>query len=226
MRANCKRIITEGTGCVPVSVLTIGMMDNNCMIVSDGREEGAPAMVVDPAGDAQAIIKALGWLKLEYIVCTHNHNDHLIALPELVKETGAKVVAHVADCDIIESGQPGYFGNWDAVAPVHVDVKVKDGDTIKLGSLEFEVIHTPGHTKGGMCLYLEGFDGKPGILFSGDTLFRGATGRVDFEGGSAKEMRASLRTKLAPLPNDTIVFPGHEGLTTIGIERHRVIEAF
>ncbi len=226
MRANCKRIVTEGRGCVPVSILTIGFMDNNCLIVSDGREEGAPAMVVDPAGDAQAIIKALGWLKLEYIVCTHDHNDHLLALPELAKETGAKVVASVADSRIIESGQPGSFGDWDSVAGVHVDKKVGDGDTIKLGSLEFKVLLTPGHTRGGICLYLKGFDGKPGILFSGDTLFRGATGRVDFEGGSAKEMRASLRTKLAPLPDDTIVFPGHEGLTTIGIERHRVIEAF
>ena len=112
------------------------------------------------------------------------------------------------------------------MAPVHVDRQVADGDTIELGSLKFKVIHTPGHTKGGICLYLPGFDGKPGLLFSGDTLFRGATGRVDFEGGSAREMRASLRNKLAPLPDNTIVIPGHEGLTTIGIERHRVIEAF
>lgn len=226
MRANCKRVVTEGRGCLPVTVLTIGMMDNNCFIVSAGREEGAPALVVDPAGDAQAIIKALGWLKLEYIVCTHDHNDHLVALPELAKATGAKVVASVADSKIIESGQPGFFGDWDAVAPVNVDMKVKDGDTIRLGALEFKVILTPGHTKGGICLYLKGFDGKPGLLFSGDTLFRGATGRVDFEGGSAKEMRHSLRVKLAPLPDDTIVFPGHEGLTTIGMERRRVIEAF
>lgn len=226
MRANCKRVITDTHGCIPVTALTIGMMDNNCFIVSAGREEGAPALVVDPAGDPDAIIKALGWLKLEYIVCTHDHNDHLVALPELARRTGAKVVASVADSRIIEQGQGGYFGDWDAVAPVSVDVKVKDGDTIKLGDLEFEIILTPGHTKGGICLYLPGFDGLPGVLFSGDTLFCGATGRVDFEGGSAKEMRASLRTKLAPLPNSTIVYPGHEGFTTIGMERRRVIEAF
>ncbi len=226
MRANCKRINTESRGCVPVDVLTIGMMDNNCLIVSDGREDGSPAMVVDPAGDAPAIIKALGNRSLKYIVCTHNHNDHVVALPKLAKETGAKVVVHAADAAVIEAGQPGIFGAWDCVEGLRVDVKVSDGDVIKVGSLGFKVIHTPGHTKGGICLYLPGFDGKPGLLFSGDTLFCGATGRVDFEGGSAKEMRASLRTKLAPLPDSTIVFPGHESLTTIGIERHRVIEAF
>lgn len=226
MRADCKRVITDTHGCVPVTVLTIGMMDNNCFIVSDGTAEGAPALVVDPAGDAQAIVRALGWRKLEYIVCTHDHNDHLVALPELVKLTGAKVVAHKLDSRIIERGQGGYFGDWDAVAPVPVDRKVQDGDKIELGSLTFEVIHTPGHTKGGICLYLAAQDGKPGLLFSGDTLFCGATGRVDFEGGSAREMRASLRTKLAPLPDGTIVYPGHESLTTIGRERRRVIEAF
>lgn len=226
MRANCKRIVTIEDGCIPVTVLVIGFMDNNCLIVSDGRGEGSPALVVDPAGDAEAIERALGWLKLEYIVCTHNHNDHVIALPQLQRDTGATVVASAADSALIESGQPGSFGEWSAIEGVPVGKKVADGDVLKLGSLEFQVILTPGHTKGGLCLYLPGFDGKPGVLFTGDTLFRGATGRVDFEGGSAREMRESLRNKLAPLPDSTIVFPGHEGLTTIGFERRRVIEAF
>lgn len=225
MRANCKRVVTVDDGCIPVTVLVIGMMDNNCLIVSDGRDEGAPAMVVDPAGDAEAIQRSLGWFKLETIVCTHNHNDHVVALPDLVSATGAHVVVGAADKGVIEAGQPGYFGDWDSVSPVHVDRCVGDGDIVSVGSLEFQVIHTPGHTKGGICLYLPAAGGKPGILFAGDTLFRGATGRVDFEGGSATEMRASLK-KLAKLPDSTIVFPGHEGLTTIGVERRRVIEAF
>lgn len=226
MRADCKRVVTDSNGCIPVTILTIGRMDNNCLIVSAGREKGAPALVVDPACDPDAILRALGWFELKYIVCTHNHNDHLVALPALKQATGAQVVAHAADSKVIEQGQGGFFGDWDAVAPVRVDRKVRGGEAIELGPLSFEVIHTPGHTKGGICLYLPGFDGKPGILFSGDTLFRGATGRVDFEGGSAREMRESMRTKLAPLPDSTVVYPGHEGLTTIGVERRRVIEAF
>ena len=104
MRANCKRQVTIDDGCVPVTALVIGMMDNNCFIVADGREQGAPAMVVDPAGDAEAIQKALGWFKLETIVCTHDHNDHLVALPELAAATGAKVISSNADSRIIEKG--------------------------------------------------------------------------------------------------------------------------
>ena len=218
MRANCKRQVTIDDGCVPVTALVIGMMDNNCFIVADGREQGAPAMVVDPAGDAEAIQKALGWFKLETIVCTHDHNDHLVALPELAAATGAKVISSNADSRIIEKGQPGYFGDWDAVAPVHVDRKVNDGDTIKLGSLEFRVMLTPGHTKGGICLYLPGFDGKPGVVFTGDTLFRGSCGRTDLPGGDTETELRSVK-KLCMLPGDYEVYPGHMDSSTLERER-------
>ena len=216
MRANCKRQVTIDDGCVPVTVLVIGMMDNNCLIVADGREQGAPAMVIDPAGDAEAIQKALGWFKLETIVCTHDHNDHLVALPELVAATGAKVISSNADSRVIEKGQPGYFGDWDAVAPVHVDCKVNDGDTIKLGSLEFKVMLTPGHTKGGICLY----DWQEKTLFSGDTLFCAGFGRTDFPGGDEDELMQSL-DRLFGLPGESRVLPGHGGETTIEAERNR-----
>ena len=224
MHTNCRHISTVDAGCIPVTVLEMGIMQNNCLIVSDGREQGAPAMVVDPAGDAEAIQKALGWFDLKYIVCTHNHCDHVMALPQLAQATGAQVVVGAQDAALIESGQPGMFGD-ESVAPVKVGRKLSDGDVVELGSLKFQVIHTPGHTKGGVCLYMPEQNGKPGLLFAGDTLFRSATGRVDFEGGSASDMRESLK-KLAKLPDSTIVFPGHESLTTIGTERHRVIEAF
>ena len=167
MRANCKRVVTDSNGCVPVTILVIGMMDNNCFIVSDGREEGAPALVVDPAGDPEAIKKALGWLDLQYIVCTHDHNDHLVGLPELAKAMGAKVVSSVADSKIIERGQGGYFGDWDAVAPVHVDRKVKDGEAIKLGSLEFEVLAYSWSHQGWHLPVSEGIRWQAGHPFFG-----------------------------------------------------------
>ena len=229
---SCTRILRCEEGCVPVTILVIGPIDNNTLIVSDGRQEGAPAMVVDPSGDPDAIMSALGWFTLERIVLTHNHHDHVAALPELVERTGAQVFCHAADAGLIERGQENPSDpEHPFIEGVPVDRKVADGDVVRVGSLEFQVIHTPGHTKGGICLYLPAASDdagimKPGILLSGDTLFCGATGRVDFEGGSAREMRRSMREKLAPLPDATIVFPGHENLTTIGMERHRTIEAF
>ena len=226
MKVTCRHIVTHTQGRVPVTVLVIGPMDNLVYIVADGREEGAPAMLIDPSGDSDAILKALGWFDLKYVVCTHNHSDHVEALPQVVAATGAKVVAHPLDAPLIEEGQPELYDPWARIEGVSVDVKVSDGDVLKLGSLEFKVIHTPGHTPGGICLYLEGADGLPGQLFSGDTLFNGATGRVDFEGGSERQMRQSMRTKLALLPDNTIVYPGHNDLTTIGRERMRTIMAF
>ena len=127
------------------------------------------------------------------------------------RPTGAKVISSNADSRIIEKGQPGYFGDWDAVAPVHVDRKVNDGDTIRLGSPRVQGHAYPGPHEGRHLPLPSRLDGKPGVVFTGDTLFRGATGRVDFEGGNANEMRASLK-KLGKLPDSTIVFPGHEAL--------------
>ena len=149
MRANCKRQVTIDDGCVPVTALVIGMMDNNCFIVADGREQGAPAMVVDPAGDAEAIQKALGWFKLETIVCTHDHNDHLVALPELRQEPPAQRLfpaTPIAASSKRASRATSATGMLSA--PVHVDRKVNDGDTIKLGSARVQGHAYPGPHEG------------------------------------------------------------------------------
>lgn len=227
MNGECAYVFMDENGCVPVKVMVIGALGTNCYLISDGEEDGAPALVIDPAGDADAVIAEVGGRTLEYVVCTHNHFDHTGAVAELARRTGACVVASVQDSERIEAGQKGSFMGLDyEIEPATVDVKVGDGDVIRLGSLEIKVIHTPGHTKGGICLYLPGDEKKFGMLFAGDTLFHGSTGRVDLEGGNAYELRGSLRTKLAPLPNETVVYPGHGGFTTIGAERRRVIEAF
>ncbi len=225
MRQKCKRVFFDNAGCISVDVLVIGYLSNNCYVVSDGTAADASTLVVDPAGDIDAIMEVIGSKNVQYIFCTHNHPDHILALPQLVERTHAHVAVSVQDAVYIESGQPELFRGWGNVAGVNVDTKLRDGDTLKIGNIEFEAIHTPGHTKGGMCLYSRGID-KPGVLFTGDTLFCGTTGRVDFEGGSADDMRSSLIDKLAKLPDDTIVYPGHEAFSTIGAERKRTIECY
>ena len=219
-----KRAYVDTHGHMPVTIMQIGGYDTNTYVISDGNGEGAPTMVIDPAGDAQAIMKAIGWKKVEVIVATHEHNDHLVGLPDLVKMTGAPVVASVKDSKLIESGQPGWMGAWDAVAPVKVDRKVSEGDIIELGSLKFRVLMTPGHTPGGMCLLLESDEG-PDMLFAGDTLFNNGVGRVDFDGGSARDLRKSLR-RLATLPETTVVYPGHGPYTTIKAEKKRTLLSY
>ena len=227
MESQCSHVFTDENGRVPARVMVIGLLGTNCYLISDGEGPGTPAMVVDPAGDADAILEQVGQHELRYIVCTHNHFDHVGAVAELARRTNAQVVASVQDAPKIEAGQQGSLVGIDyCVEPAAVDVRLEDGDVLELGSLAFKAIHTPGHTKGGMCFWLEGADGRFGMLFSGDTLFYGGTGRTDLEGGNAYELRASLRTKLAALPNETVVYPGHGGFTTIGAERRRTLETF
>lgn len=227
MNGECAYVFMDDNGCVPVKVMVIGALGTNCYLIADGEGDEGCALVIDPAGGADAVIAELGGRALEYVVCTHNHFDHTGAVAELARRTGARVVASVQDSERIETGQKGSFAGIEYdIEPAAVDVKVKDGDVICLGSLKLKVIHTPGHTKGGICLYLPGNEEKFGMLFAGDTLFHGCTGRIDLEGGNGYEMRGSLRTKIAPLPNETVVYPGHGGFTTIGAERRRVIESF
>jgi hydroxyacylglutathione hydrolase len=225
MRMKLHGVLRDDHGCVPVTILVTGPISNNTYILFQGAGEQRKALVVDPSGRADDIIAQLDGAPVTDIVCTHNHSDHVMGLPELVQKTGARVVASQVDAPVIEAGQDD--GVWGVVPPVPVDVKIPpEGGTYSFGDLTFTAIMTPGHTPGGMCLYLPAANGKPGMLFSGDTLFAGATGRTDFEGGDERAMRASLRDKLAPLPDDTVVYPGHDALTTIGAERQRTIMAY
>ncbi|HUT54308.1 MAG TPA: MBL fold metallo-hydrolase [bacterium] len=183
-----------------------GLMQVNCYLVWD--EDSKMAMVIDPGGDAKKIartIKEKG-LTLMAIVHTHGHWDHTAGSDSLQRLTGAPVLRHPLDA------KSGYLHRPRPSDGVKVH-DLEDGQDLNIGGLRFKVIHTPGHSRGGICLY------TPGSLFSGDLLFSGSVGRWDLSGGSFRELVKSLNQRLAALPDDTDVYPGHGPAAALGLER-------
>ncbi|MDR1014354.1 MAG: MBL fold metallo-hydrolase [Coriobacteriales bacterium] len=186
----------------------------NCYIISDAPD-ATGVIVVDPGAQPRKILKALNKRKVDYIVLTHAHYDHIGALSALARKTGAGVVAHALDAEAISNPSiRGITVPHILKKPAPVTWAVEDGDIITVGSGQLRVIHTPGHTIGSMCLY----DEAGHILIAGDTLFYGAVGRTDLPTGDATQQCESL-CKLAALPDETMVHPGHEEDTSIGRER-------
>lgn len=203
-----------------VDRMRLGALETNCFIVSD--DHGGPAVVVDPGADAHLVLDALGDRVLAAIVLTHAHFDHLGAVADLISATGAPLLVHKLDAGRVTHDAPGGTGGaafgFDGVVAPEPDRILSQGDTVQVGTLDFRVLHTPGHTEGGLCLYVEDPDGGPAHLFSGDTLFAGSVGRTDFPGGDSRALARSIAAQLAPLPADTVVHPGHGPDTTIGRE--------
>jgi glyoxylase-like metal-dependent hydrolase (beta-lactamase superfamily II) len=192
--------------------LVTGELGTNCWLVGD--TDGGPALVLDPAGSPERVTTSLGGRGVSAIVLTHGHFDHLGAVGELVSSSGAPLMVHALDApcitDAAENGA-AFFG-FDLAAPA-ADTLLDEGDVVRAGALAFEVLHTPGHTPGGICLLGHGH------LFSGDTLFSGSVGRTDLPGGDGRTLKRSLDEKLAQLPDETVVHPGHGPDTTIARER-------
>ena len=182
----------------------------NCYIVFD--EESKETMVIDPAGDVDKIVDLINILggKLKYIYLTHCHGDHILGVIELKNKCGGKILIHREDSEGLNDARIN-LTPYIIEKPIELeaDSRIDDNDLIHLGNLEFRVIHTPGHTRGGTSLYCE----KEGLLFSGDTLFRGTWGRTDCPTGSLEDIMDSIVNKLMKLPDDTICYPGH-GLST------------
>lgn len=189
----------------------------NCYIVED--ENTKEAMVIDPGGEAGKIINMLNVLKidnLKYIYLTHCHGDHFGGILELIKNKGGKVLIHRLDSEGLYNPDISltyYIGMEDI--KLEPDSIVDDEDLIHLGNLEFKVLHTPGHTAGGTCLYCE----EEKLLFSGDTLFRGTWGRTDLPTSNFQDIIESITNKLVVLPDETIVYPGHGKSTMIREEK-------
>ena len=194
-----------------VQRLVLGALETNCFVVGD--DAGGPLVVIDPAGEPDAIIEAIAGRPVAHIVLTHGHFDHLGAATVVAAATGAPLSMHELDADCVDDPEAnggaafGFF--FTAPSPAR---RLLDGDRVTAGALSLEVIHTPGHTPGSMCLL--GSDELGPQLFSGDTLFAGSVGRTDFPGGDARALKASIG-RLATLDPATLVHPGHGPDTTI-----------
>lgn len=193
---------------------SLGQMGTNCYVIWD--EITLEAAVVDPGFEDQQICDIIGEhkLKVKYILLTHGHFDHLGGVNQIKQLTGAKVLIHENDAECLldpRRNLSALAGMAMVLAPA--DGYLKENEKVTLGETAIQVIHTPGHSKGGVCLLVEN------QLIAGDTLFNTSIGRTDFADGDLSELLNGIETKLFVLDDDTIVLPGHGGNTTIGYEK-------
>lgn len=198
--------------------IVVGPLGVNCFILGD--KQSKEGVVVDPGADCEMILESVArfGIKVTYVINTHGHFDHVGCNRQLKEQTGAELLIHQGDQALLSmasrSAQKYGLKVEDSPVPSRY---LTDGMTLEFGRRCIEVLHTPGHTQGGCCLYLA----NEKLLISGDTLFAESVGRTDLPGGDHDQLISSIKTKLMPLPDETIVWPGHGPSSTIGTERRR-----
>jgi len=196
--------------------LMVGLLEVNCYILGD--EETKEAVVIDPGGDEDEILEALNFhgLQLKTIIDTHGHFDHVDANQPLKDATGAAIAIHEADAAMLaKPSAEAMFFTGNRLRLSAADILLKEGDVLTFGKYRLKVLHTPGHTPGGISLVME----DSPLVYVGDLLFQGSIGRTDFPGGSFEDLINAVKTKIFTLGDNYTVYPGHGPVTTVGQER-------
>jgi hydroxyacylglutathione hydrolase len=200
---------------VIIATLPVGLIQTNCYIA--GCPETKAGAVIDPGGNPERILAEVErqGLSIKYVLNTHAHFDHTDANGAIVRATGATLALHPLELPLLKaSGGAALFGLQADPSPLP-ELELQDGDELEVGTLRFQVLHTPGHTPGHVCFYEQ----AEGVLFDGDVLFQRSIGRTDLPGGSYQQMMDSIRRVLFALPEETVVYSGHGPATTIGDEK-------
>lgn len=198
-----------------ILTVKVGLLGTNCYIVYDNKTR--ESIVIDPGADPDKILNEINTrsLKVKYIVLTHGHFDHIAGVRQLKDALGdVRTAIHKDDVHYLYDDYMNlsYMAGLE-MDNIECDILLNDGDKLEAGNILFEIIHTPGHTKGGICLLTDG------AIFTGDTMFDRSIGRTDFPGGDLPQLVNSIKTKLFTLEGDYIVYPGHEGRTTLEREK-------
>ena len=199
-----------------VACVTVGAFQENCYLYACPQTH--EAVIIDPGDEAESILKSIAELKLvpKYIINTHGHIDHISAIDAVSAVYPVPLAIHPADVPMYTDKRAAeMFGRTAPLVHRKPDILLQEGDRLTFGTLTLEVLHTPGHTPGGVCLV-----SRPYCVFSGDTLFYRGIGRTDFEGGNHAQIITSIREKLYTLEDDLVVFPGHGRPTTIIEEKY------